>query len=275
VNHLDIRIPEDRDRLYTVIKYPAGEIQTRLTDAGLLAVVKANTYRIIANPIPDPIELAQLNDAVNDIGRFAERTVYLPYLPFSRADRRFMKGDTYGMRTYFQLLRAMGFTKVQTFDVHSAWSDIQATSLGLTFENFEPMADIKTVIEDIGDGGLCIVLPDKGSRNRYDFNKVGINVPVLQGDKIRDPLSGKLSGFTIDPYISGFSAALIVDDICDGGGTFIGLGNEIHKVADPINLYLYTSHGIYSQGEEKLRTVFKELFTSSQGFNGKPKEVLG
>ena len=34
---LKIRIPQDRDVLYKVIKYPAGEIQTRLTEAGLAA----------------------------------------------------------------------------------------------------------------------------------------------------------------------------------------------------------------------------------------------
>lgn len=48
--HLEIHIPNDRDKLYSVIKYPAGELQVRLTDAGLLAVVKAATLHYRGQP---------------------------------------------------------------------------------------------------------------------------------------------------------------------------------------------------------------------------------
>jgi hypothetical protein len=53
-------IPDDRDNLYEVIKYPAGEIQVRLTPAGIAACDGKEEYVITANPIPDIIELAQL-----------------------------------------------------------------------------------------------------------------------------------------------------------------------------------------------------------------------
>lgn len=282
MNHLDIRIPEDRGKLYTVITYPAGEIQTRLTDAGLLAVVKADSYRIIANPIPDVIELAQLNDAINQVGRFAEQVLFLPYMPFSRADRRFAKGDTFALAVYMNLLRTIGFTKIQTFDVHSDMTRVQAQYFRIDFENISPMNDIKAIIDHLHWHWLCIVLPDKGSISRYfpdgpPPSKVWklFDIPVLFGDKVRDPFTGKLSGFKVDSAVGAFKKALIIDDICDGGGTFIGLGEEIKRIADPIDLYLYTSHGIYSQGEEKLKRVFKELFTASAGYNnGRPKEEL-
>lgn len=283
MNHLDIRIPEDRGWLYDIVKYPAGEIQTRLTDRGLLAVVKADSYRIVANPIPDVVELAQLNDAVLAIIAFAERTLFLPYMPYSRADRRFMKGDTFALNVFVKMLSTMGFTKVQTFDIHSQMTAALFEQWHVAFENIEPLEDIKTVIDHIGDDGLCIVLPDKGSIKRYFPNAFGPgmrlprlhNVPVVLGDKVREPITGKLSGFTIDPFVTAFSKALIIDDICDGGGTFIGLGQKILDIAPATTLYLYTSHGIYSQGEERLKTIFRELFNGGFGFNnGAKKDVL-
>lgn len=276
---LIIRIPQDRGVLYDIVKYPAGEIQVRLTDAGLLAAVKSSAYEIVANPIPDVIELAQLADALNVIKDFRARVCYLPYMPFGRADRRFKVGDTYAILVYSKLLKAMGFTQIITFDAHSKITGLSMENAGMQFLNIDPVHSDDQIgsILQILNGyhhNIALVRPDKGSIGRYDLDVY--NRPILQGDKVRDPITGKLSGFTIDPAISEFDAALVIDDICDGGGTFIGLGEEIKRYAPDIKLYLYVSHGIFSQGEERLKEVFEELFTSGYGYNnGLPKEVIG
>ena len=44
----------------------------------------------------------------------------------------------------------------------------------------------------------------------------------------------------------------IVDDICDGGRTFIALASEI-RARNAGAVYLIVSHGIFSYGEEPLR----------------------
>ncbi|MAX71916.1 MAG: hypothetical protein CMC76_12600 [Flavobacteriaceae bacterium] len=54
---------------------------------------------------------------------------------------------------------------------------------------------------------------------------------------------------------------LIVDDICDGGGTFIGLAKELKK-HNAGNLYLAVSHGIFSKGLEELNQYFTKIFTT-------------
>jgi ribose-phosphate pyrophosphokinase len=69
--------------------------------------------------------------------------------------------------------------------------------------------------------------------------------------KKRDPLTGHLSGFEIKNYNPNPNAdgqdLLIVDDICDGGGTFVGLAKELRK-AGAKKVYLYVTHGIFSKG---------------------------
>jgi ribose-phosphate pyrophosphokinase len=54
---------------------------------------------------------------------------------------------------------------------------------------------------------------------------------------------------------------LIVDDICDGGGTFIGLAKELKK-HNAGNLYLSVSHGIFSKGLKELNQYFTNIFTT-------------
>lgn len=44
----------------------------------------------------------------------------------------------------------------------------------------------------------------------------------------------------------GRTIALIVDDICDGGGTFVGLAKEL-RAAGATRVYLYVTHGIFSK----------------------------
>jgi len=232
-----------------------------------------DSYEIIANPIPDVIELAQLNDALdyamntaNDI----ESSLFLPYLPFSRADRRFVNGDTHAFAVFMQLIRSMGFTTIWTFDAHNAEL---ASSWGITnvLPTNGPVDQIKPLIRDIGKKSLVLVLPDAGAAKRYDLSKY--NLPILVADKVRDAATGKLTGFKIGSAIKYYKSALIIDDICDGGGTFVGLGELIRKKNKNIKLGLYVSHGIFSKGLKPLEAVFDNLYVSDYSYSN-PKIIM-
>jgi len=54
---------------------------------------------------------------------------------------------------------------------------------------------------------------------------------------------------------------LIVDDICDGGGTFLGLAEEL-KECNSGDLYLAVSHGIFSKGSQTLLDNFKSIYST-------------
>ncbi len=114
------------------------------------------------------------------------------------------------------------------------------------------MAEIEAVF-----GGGIILLPDEGASTRYPE---GFRWPVLQCSKIRDAETGKLSGFEV-PSAEEFGKRpiLIVDDICDGGGTFLGIAAKIPE-SNP--LFLYVSHGIFSKGREALDLAFMKIFTA-------------
>ena len=53
---------------------------------------------------------------------------------------------------------------------------------------------------------------------------------------------------------------LLVDDICDGGGTFIGLANECFPSWADYDLYV--THGIFSKGTDILFDAFVNVITT-------------
>ncbi len=274
MKRLTINIPGDRDKLYQVIKYPAGEIQVRLTPEGIFACTGKDEYVIVANPIPDFMELAQLKDALDAMpNKFYYTRLDLPYLPFARADRRFVPGDSFGLRVFANLINSLHFHTVDTFDVHSKVAAQEIPNL----VNLDPILhydQLGPIIERLGRDRLALIAPDKGAAYRYDLES--FELPVLTAEKVRDSKTGKLSGFKIDEVVKEYRKALIVDDICDGGGTFIGLAEEVHKVNPNIELSLYVSHGIFSQGLAKLEEQFQDrLFISDFSFKGAHDVIFG
>ena len=78
----------------------------------------------------------------------------------------------------------------------------------------------------------------------------------------RDVKTGKLKEFIVYANDIDNQDCLIVDDICDGGGTFIGLAEELKKKGAG-KLYLAVTHGIFSKGFDGLDQYFEQIFTTN------------
>ncbi len=87
-------------------------------------------------------------------------------------------------------------------------------------------------------------------------------VALILGWKQRNVETGELEGFGFEYLPPNTKRALIVDDICDGGGTFLGLGSRIKELFPKVALDLYTTHGYYTQGMVKLKEMFMEIITT-------------
>ena len=104
----------------------------------------------------------------------------------------------------------------------------------------------------IGCNPDVIVLPDSGAK-RYK------NIGALEGydfiecEKVRDQTTGYITDFEMNECADG-KDCLIVDDICDGGMTFILCAKALYK-RGARRVALYTTHGIYSKGLNPLRAA--------------------
>lgn len=243
-----IRYPSDEGSLYNQFRYPGGEVQVRLIPEECQKLSDAKAVHITAT-IKDGeiVALAQLTNAIRGVTQ-SPISLLIPYLPYARADRRFLDGDCFGLQTFAGLINSLEYKEVVTLDAHSEQARIidRLVDVGP-----EPL--IETVLDNL-PGGSVIILPDAGAK-RYKFAN------TLQCSKVRDAATGKLSDFSVpsDYEISRYDSALIVDDICDGGRTFVGIAEKLYK---NIDLYLYVSHGIFSNGFKDLNKYFKEIYTT-------------
>lgn len=168
----------------------------------------------------------------------------VPYLPGARQD----KDIPFGSGVYANMLNAAGADAVICLDPHSPVE-------GRLINNFYGVSvdaaikDYASTIENLAG----VISPDAGSRVRSEHVADMVAQPTIYASKLRDPATGKLSGFQCDalPDEGDF---LIVDDICDGGGTFLGLAKAAG--VDPKRIHLWTTHGIYSKGPSMLTEVF-------------------
>ncbi len=217
-----------------------------------------------------PVSVTHRLNSFNDLGLLclavdafqrmgiALESLYIPYFPAARQDRVMIKGEPLSVKVYADIVNGLGFKKVVVFDAHS-----EVTPAVLNHCKVVPNHDfIKKTIEIIGNQ-VVLISPDGGALKKiYKVSEFLGGVEVVECSKSRDVKTGKLTGFKVYADDLKGQNCLIVDDICDGGGTFIGLAEEL-KNKNAGKLYLAVSHGIFSKGFDELKKYFDIIFTTN------------
>lgn len=194
--------------------------------------------------------------------------LYIPYLPYARQDKEVSNTSTFNLRTFAHILNSLEFYKVIAFDVHNPKV---TEELICRFENILPEAQLIQVHLEVQPD--YIIFPDEGAKKRYPF----IEAENFFFHKKRDALSGQIVDiYTEEPldHTKNNKKFLIVDDICDGGRTFIEIAKKLKEKIENPEIYLYVSHGIFSQGKQILydagiKKIFttKSLIKNTEGFS--------
>lgn len=187
-------------------------------------------------------------------------TLILPFIPGSRQDRLNPEGDfLFTARSIAEEINAREFDKVIVLDPHSevAPALIDRCQVIHFPSNFRESIN--------ADRYIGVIAPDGGAVKRAGFAAEILQLPVFHAWKKRDVATGKLAGFGCESLRPGHY--LVVDDICDGGGTFIGLMQTLPRgiVAD-----LYVSHGLFTQGTSKLVNHFESVYTTDSVLADRP-----
>ncbi len=166
----------------------------------------------------------------------------IEYLMGARMDRRTDDRQPFTLKVVAEVLRNAGFESIRVLDPHSFES--------LRMLNASAMypGEFADVLAKYDPKDTVIVQPDAGARERIDNMVFGTKFGVVACSKDRDQATGELSGFKIHTprHVRG-KHCLIVDDICDGGGTFIGLAKMLME-AGAVSVDLFVTHGIFSKG---------------------------
>ena len=108
----------------------------------------------------------------------------------------------------------------------------------------------------------AFVAPDAGAAKEVQQLAILMNKEFIQGHKTRDTRTGALSGFGYSGSVEGKNL-LIIDDICDGGGTFIGLAEALRATETPEDISLYVTHGMFTKGYDGLLKCFSTIYTTN------------
>ena len=180
----------------------------------------------------------------------------IPYVLGGRSDRRFSQyGDHYLKDVICPFINSLKFSCVHILDPHS---DVLPALLDRVHVlSADPF--YFTVGQHIGK--CTVVCPDAGAvRRATNYAAVNAPCPVVYCSKKRDTATGKILSTTVsDPDIIGGNDLVIVDDICDGGATFLSLGRELRALKCR-KLYLAVTHGIFSKGFLQLEEIFDHIF---------------
>ena len=66
---------------------------------------------------------------------------------------------------------------------------------------------------------------------------------------------------------------LVIDDICDGGRTFINLAEKL-LIMGANDLYLYVTHGIFSKGLPSIHEYYKHIYCDHIFYHETRKDLL-
>lgn len=232
-----IRTADGPDVGFEVFTYPDGQRQLKLKHGP--KVLKATVEARIANA-DELFDVLMAKDALDAYG--CRTALNVRYMLAARSDK-FQPLWSRTLRVVARTIQAAGFDHVRVLDPHSV------DSVGLLeAETVYPQAAQKT-LDRYAPASTVVIAPDAGSAVRVGQFVKGTSFTVAYGMKVRNPETGALSGFHLaDPAtrVQG-KTCLIMDDICDGGGTFVGLAKVLRE-AGALDVDLFVTHGIFSKG---------------------------
>ena len=235
--------------------FNGGEINLRLPEEllGKKDIIGVSIMHKGMKNSNDLMALLMLNDALRRAYPRAEYRLGMGYVPYARQDRVCNDGEAHSMKVFGNLINTMGFDEVLIIDPHSDVAGACIDNCTSIVSQVEVIESFEELQADISDLDMVLISPDAGAIKKSEAVAVAFEMPLVQGVKQRDLRTGALSGFAInDPRktVEGRNC-LIVDDICDGGGTFLGLAKVLFDNG-ALSVSLYVTHGIFSQGVSHL-----------------------
>lgn len=184
-------------------------------------------------------------------------SVFIPFMPFARQDRVMVAGEPLSIKVIADLINAQNYQRVMMYDVHS---DV-TTALIYNAKAISNHTFVANVLRSRQDYLICS--PDAGAYKKI-FNLcqyIGYHDEIILANKVRDVSNGHIKHVSISNTDLKGKTIYIVDDICDGGGTFLLLADKLRQCnAGKVNLIV--SHGIFSQGEAQLKSKLDKVYTT-------------
>lgn len=215
---------------------------------------------------PEFIQLLQLVQLTKIENGFIKQ-LHIPYMPYARQDKNISNNGTFGKSTFMNALELtlIPVHIIFTYDIHSIDSNIAR------LKNIRPDHFLKVIAHSAPD---VLLFPDESAMKRYqklfEDDKEFLMIPKMYAVKKRNQKTGEITSYEIYRYkdfIEG-NKVLIMDDLCDGGATFVQAATELQKLG-VYDIELCVSHGVFSKGLKPLEDAgIKHFYTTDSFLKG-------
>lgn len=250
----NLSAPEKSTTPIKIIRFPDGHVHLDLSTVNLHDVEEIQIKMRITNG-DDLFLLAQLMNFIRK-RKSTDIRIYLTigYLLAGRYDREMHERDTFDLKIICDQINSYNFYRVIVYQPHS----VATTSLINNCKAFCPLdAPVAKTLKE--NPKIVIIAPDLGSVKRLDGFMIDqkLENQMLILNKHRDIKTGKILGIqpinAVDENLIDKGHALIYDDLCDGGATFLFAAKALREMGF-LTVDLVITHSIFSAGTDKLLT---------------------
>lgn len=264
--------------------FPAGERYIKIEEDSLNEL-KADYYSKYSNIFVNVtaldatsdtiIDLILLSNCITNIDKGIQKILNFSYLPYGRQDRVCSPGESDSLRVFMNIISPL-YDKISILDAHNNKFEYPQNVMLLSpeIDKYIPLLSSNTLFNILKEKSVIIAV-DRGAIDRCKkiadtFAKEVIPFHKTRKDgKITQTLD--ISRTSVNSIIEDVEYLVVFDDICDGGGTFLSIANEIKKLdlGFKYKLILVVTHGIFSAGFDKLKEEFSEIYIYDSEFNKK------
>ncbi len=231
---------------FTNNKFPTGEENVFIKE-WIPHFFMNDVYFVVK--IDDAFSLMNLGMKVDILRREGCRhiSIVLPYLPYSRQDRYTVHGASFSLKVFARFLNSLNLETVYTVDAHSDVAGVIDNLVDL------PIVDcVNNILSNFKDDWPVLLSPDAGATKKIykvieKCSDPG-RISLYTCEKQRNLSTGEITGISV-PNFSGkdkHADVLVIDDICDGGRTFIEIAK---KLPHNVKKYLFVTHGVFSKND--------------------------
>ncbi len=237
--------------------FPDGQVQLKI----LRSLISNNESYSVKVSLPNTLILDLFDQFMAD---FDVPHVTVNYLYGARSDKD-TAGDYYVSKIPHRILnRLLDHNSGVNVDILAPHCDDIIGKQSFLQTNF----DLPDCV-DLSDYDL-VVFPDESAYRRYSSQIGGSSFLICQ--KERDQETGKIISHNIPALPDHVKKVIVIDDLCDGGFTFISLARSL---PDNVDRHLFVFHGVFSNnGLEKVCDSYSKVFVSNSLPNYKESEEL-
>lgn len=271
---LNIVNQENSDIKFLLQNFPDGQKNTVID---LKTIPNINQEIQILTRLNNFIDLEILiciTKCLNNLG-FNKLHLYNPMMLGSRSDRKFEEGsNNYLKDVICPIINSLNFDSVTVLDPHSDVLEAclnnfkkvdnkKLVEFGLSQIYYnEPYKDI-SIRNNFKD--FILISPDAGA-NKKIFKvaeTIDYKGDIITCSKSRD-VDGKLTKLEIPVSTIVHKDYILIDDICDGGATFLQIAKTLKPRLHSSNrIFLIVTHGIFSKGFKELNQYFDGIYCTN------------